>query len=78
MKACRNNPNIIKFIDTFRTDRSVLIVMEYCDEGTLKDYVKKKISKRLTEDKATFFLKQIINGFKGLHEKRIIHRDFKS
>ena len=78
MKACRNNPNIIRFIDTFKTERSVLIVMEYCEDGSLNDYVKNKISKRLTEDKATFFLKQIINGFKGLHEKKIIQRDFKS
>jgi len=26
---------------------------------------------------ATMFLKQLINGFKGLHEKKIMHRDFK-
>lgn len=33
--------------------------------------------KRLTEDEATNFLKQILNGFKGLHEVGAMHRDFK-
>lgn len=33
---------------------------------------------KLTQKKAVVFLKQIINGFKALHEKNIIHRDFKN
>ncbi len=33
--------------------------------------------KRLTEDEATGFLKQIINGFRGLHQVNAMHRDFK-
>lgn len=65
MRACSNNNNIIRFIDNFTTDYSVLIVMEYCEDGSLDDYLKKM--KRLTENKATIFLKQIIHGFKGLH-----------
>ena len=45
----------------------------------MKKYLKEKNDKkRLTEKKAIFFLKQIISGFKRLHEKNIIHRDFKS
>jgi len=31
----------------------------------------------LTEDEATTFLKQILNGFRGLHEVNAMHRDFK-
>ena len=46
MKACQNNNNIIKFIDNFQTDFSVLIVMEYCEDGSLDEYLKKM--KRLT------------------------------
>lgn len=76
MRSCTDNPNIIKFIDTFCTEKSILIVMEFCKDGSLEAYIKKM--KRLTEDKATHFLKQMINGFKGLHEKNIIHRDFKA
>ena len=53
----------------------MFIVMEYCNGGDLEGYLEKK--RRLTEDEASTFLKQIINGFKGLHEVKAMHRDFK-
>ena len=65
MKACKDNQNIIRFIDNFKTDFSVLIVMEYCEDGSLDKFLKD--NKRLTEAKATYFLKHLINGFRGLH-----------
>jgi serine/threonine protein kinase len=49
--------------------------MEFCNGGDLEQYHADK--KRLTEDEATNFLKQILNGFKGLHEVGAMHRDFK-
>jgi serine/threonine protein kinase len=54
----------------------MVIVMEYCDGGDLQAYIDKK--QRLTEYEATNFLKQILNGFKGLHEVDAMHRDFKA
>lgn len=54
----------------------MVIVMELCNGGELQDYLNEK--KRLSEQEATCFLKQIINGFKGLHEVRAMHRDFKA
>lgn len=33
--------------------------------------------KYLPEDKAVMFLKQILNGFQGLHNLGVMHRDFK-
>lgn len=74
LKQCKNE-NVIRFIDNFTSEKSVFIVMEYCNGGDLEGYLEKK--KRLTEDEATTFLKQIINGFKGLHEVNAMHRDFK-
>jgi serine/threonine protein kinase len=74
LKQCKNE-NVIHFVDNFATEKSVFIVMEYCNGGDLEEYLDKK--KRLTEDEATTFLKQIINGFKGLHEVNAMHRDFK-
>ena len=57
------------------SDRTLFIAMEYCNGGDLDIYLKKK--KRLTEEQATSFLKQIINGFQGLHAVKAMHRDFK-
>jgi serine/threonine protein kinase len=74
LRQCKNE-NVIRFVDTTTTDKSLFIVMEYCNGGDLDHYLETK--KRLTEDEATVFLKQIINGFKGLHEVNAMHRDFK-
>lgn len=48
---------------------------EFCDGGDVQSYLDKKA--RLSEEEATDFLKQILNGFKGLHEVKAMHRDFK-
>lgn len=76
MKALSDNRNIVRFIDNLRCSKSVLIVMEHCKGGSLDDLLKKE--GRLSEDKATNYLKEIINGFKGLHSKNVIHRDLKA
>lgn len=47
MKACKDNRNIIEFIDTCKTDNFVLIFMERCNEGSLDEYLKKTMN--LTE-----------------------------
>lgn len=75
LKRCRNE-NVVRFIDSFRTDRSMVLVMELCDGGELQQYLDRK--GRLTESEATAFLKQILNGFKGLHEVEYMHRDIKA
>lgn len=74
LKECHNE-NVISYIDAFSSERTQFIAIEYCNGGDLEEYLKEK--KRLTEDEATTFLKQIINGFKGLHEVNAMHRDFK-
>lgn len=74
LKQCKNE-NVIRFVDNFATEKTVFIAMEYCNGGDLEGYLEKKT--RLTLDEATTFLKQIINGFKGLHEVKAMHRDFK-
>ena len=42
----------------------------------MEEYLKKK--KKLPEDEAREFLKQVLNGFLGLHEVGAVHRDFKT
>jgi serine/threonine protein kinase len=74
LKECHNE-NVVRFVDSFVTERTQFIAMEYCNSGDLEGYLDKK--KRLTEDEATTFLKQILNGFRGLHEVNAMHRDFK-
>ena len=74
LQQCKNE-NVVRYVDAFCTEKTQFIAMEYCNGGDLENYLDKK--KRLTEDQATNFLKQIVNGFRGLHEVNAMHRDFK-
>lgn len=65
LKECKNE-NVVCYVDNFMSEKSIIIVMELCDGGELQTYLTNK--GRLTEHEATIFLKQILNGFKGLHE----------
>lgn len=54
--------------------------MEHCNEGSLDVYIRKRCSSRpysLAETEALQIFKQVIEGYKALHEKKIVHRDLK-
>lgn len=74
LRAC-DNINIIKLYDIKKTANNFYLILEYCNEGDLGDYLKKK--KYLTEDEAVEFFAQILNAFKTLTKNNIMHRDFK-
>jgi len=71
-----SNENVVQLIDYIETNVACYLVMEYCNEGDLRNYIRSR--DHLSEAEATVFLKQLLNGFKGLHEVNAIHRDFKS
>lgn len=54
--------------------------MEYCNSGTLDQYIEKKCQtkpKCLSETEAKIIMKQTVTGFQTLYEKHIVHRDLK-
>ena len=74
LRSC-NNPNIIKLYDIKKTSNNIYLMLEYCNEGDLMQYLKKK--GKLTEDEVIEFFVQILNAFKTLVKSKIMHRDFK-
>ena len=70
------NPNVIKCHDVLSTPNNTYLIMDYCDGGDLKSYLKKHM--RLSEDNALKILKQILNGYKELFKNGVIHRDLKT
>lgn len=66
--------NIVRFIDVKRTDNFFYIITEFCKEGSLAAFLRKNT---LTEKEIIFYIKQIIEGFKYLYGKKIMHRDVK-
>ncbi|KAL4436178.1 hypothetical protein ABPG74_018162 [Tetrahymena malaccensis] len=70
------NENVVGYIDYFECLDSAFLVIEFCDSGDLEQYLKKR--KTIPEAEAIELFKQILNGFKGLHEVPAVHRDLKA
>ena len=71
------NENVVKLYESLETEEYNLLVMEYCNDGDLHHYIKDVLGGAMTEDQALGSLIQILNGFKGLHEQLVLHRDIK-
>ncbi|KZV61688.1 kinase-like protein [Peniophora sp. CONT] len=54
------------------------IVLEYCEGGRLKDFIRWLGNKSLTESETRYFGRQIFQGLLVLHENNMIHRDLKT
>ncbi|XP_076004359.1 death-associated protein kinase 3 [Genypterus blacodes] len=67
--------NIITLHDIFENKTDVILILELVSGGELFDFLAEKES--LTEEEATGFLKQILDGVYYLHLKRIAHFDLK-
>ncbi|KAI1691868.1 protein kinase domain-containing protein [Ditylenchus destructor] len=64
---------IVKFFESFSDEEYTYIVMEYCERGTLKDYIKQ--NGHLDKKTAADVLSQLIEGVSIMHKNEIMHRD---
>ena len=74
------HPNIIKFEDIKKTKKHFYIVTEFCNGGTLSielEKYKKKYNKYFPQKIVQHLMRQIIDAFKYIHNKNIIHRNIK-
>ena len=72
--------NIIHFETIKHTVHNYYIITEYCNGGGLSDCLKKYRSlygHAFTEEIVQHLMRQIVDGIKYLHGRRIIHRDIK-
>ncbi|XP_037536775.1 death-associated protein kinase 1 [Nematolebias whitei] len=69
------HPNIIALHQVFENKAEVILILELVAGGELFDFLAEKES--LSEEEATQFLKQILDGVLYLHSKRIAHFDLK-
>ncbi|XP_052368383.1 death-associated protein kinase 2 [Oncorhynchus keta] len=67
--------NIVALHDVYETRTDVVLILELVSGGELFDFLAQKES--LSEEEATQFIKQILNGVQFLHGKRIAHFDLK-
>uniref|UniRef100_A0A8C7ER29 Death-associated protein kinase 1 n=1 Tax=Neovison vison TaxID=452646 RepID=A0A8C7ER29_NEOVI len=69
------HPNIITLHEVYENKTDVILILELVAGGELFDFLAEKES--LTEEEATEFLKQILNGVYYLHSLQIAHFDLK-
>lgn len=75
MNIIKNDPhtNIVGCYDIINQKDIIYIILEYCDSGDLKQIIKNPIKEKYVQ----YYFKQLVNGLKYLHNKRILHRDIK-
>ena len=79
LKKC-DHPNIVKSYKSFREEDKIYIIMEYFDNGSLKDYIKtliKKSKRNYKKEEIWNIFYQCISGLNYLHSNKVIHRDIK-
>ncbi|KAK8884034.1 Serine/threonine-protein kinase brsk1 [Tritrichomonas musculus] len=67
--------HLLKLVDVLESPRHLYIVLEYASKGELFDFLVEH--RRLKEDIALKFFRQIIYGLEYLHTLGICHRDLK-
>ncbi|XP_077174070.1 death-associated protein kinase 2 isoform X2 [Paroedura picta] len=67
--------NIIQLHDVYENKTDVVLILELVSGGELFDFLAQKES--LSEEEATQFIKQILDGVSYLHTKKIAHFDLK-
>ena len=74
MQTCKHY-NIVRFFDTKETKDSTYIIMEYCQNGNMDQYMHKH---KISFEKCMSFMMNIADAVEYLHcEKTICHRDIK-
>ena len=68
------HPFITQILDNFETSKHIFIVMEYIC-GDLLGFIRKR--GKLSEPITKVIFKQIMEGLKYIHKKKIVHRDIK-
>jgi len=71
-----NHPNIIQFIDAKKTENNIYLIMEFCNGGSLEEFIKKKEGK-LEEMEILYYFRDIIDAFRYLQSINTVHRDVK-
>lgn len=66
-----NHPHIIKLYDAFEDESSQYLVMEYCQNGTIKQ------KEKLNYEQFIYYARQLLDALSYCHLNKIAHRDIK-
>lgn len=78
MKAMKHE-NIVELLDVYKSAKGdeLYMILEFCAGGDFSKYLAKQPDRRLTEEHARYFMRQLASGLRFLRSKQVIHRDLK-
>ena len=75
LQALPHHAGIVALLEVIETARSIHMVMEYCDDGTLQALLVREGA--LSEARARPFVSMLMDAIAHLHAHRVCHRDLK-
>ena len=66
---------MIALYDLQKTTNNFYLIIEYCNAGDLANL--KMVKRKFKENEAKTILKQLVEGFKDIYKKGVMHRDLK-
>ena len=72
------HPYIIRLFEVMDTARLLVIVMEYCCKGSIKDYINSISIKEFKQREIRRLFRQLASAVDYCHSQNIYHRDIKS
>lgn len=76
LRELPSHPNLVRTVPLkCYSESNYYIFMEYCKDGTLLDLVRKQ--KNLSEKEILDIFYQVIQGYKVLYDRKILHQDLK-
>ena len=74
LKKCFHK-NIVEYVDDIIDEKYSRIIMEYCSEGDLGDFIRNQQGNLLSSQMVVFWALEIVAGLAYLKKQRIVHRD---
>jgi serine/threonine protein kinase len=73
-----SHPHVVRLFDvvTGMKKKNLYLFMEFCDGGSLEDYINQKGGK-ISESEARDIMRQLVDGYMCLLNNNIVHRDIK-
>ncbi len=73
--SAMQHPFIVRLRYAFQTQDKLFLICDYCPGGDLSQYL--EIERQFSEEKARFYILEILLAIESLHERDIIFRDLK-
>ncbi|KAG2183842.1 hypothetical protein INT44_008853 [Umbelopsis vinacea] len=70
------HPGIVRFYSCFEDSQNAYLVLEVCENHTLARMLKQR--KRLSEPETRYYLIQLLDICRFMHDNKVIHRDIKA